>query len=738
MNVEGVLSTKEKIGYGLGDTASNLYFQMFINFLLFFYTDVFGIPAAVAGVLFMVSRFWDAVNDPIMGIIADRTNTKWGKFRPYLLWMMLPLVIIGVLTFTTPDFSLQGKIIYAYVTYVLMMMAYTAINIPYSALLGVLSPHSKQRTSASTYRFVLAFAGAFIVQGATLPLVNSLGHQDQGISLSGGIVRIEEVDTRTSRIILEADDGYHKTSQEFLVKINRAGDRPPVVHHPVGDMALDQGFGTKRIVLGDVFHSTHGDRLLYEAASSEIGVVETAVASDSVLILTEKGPGISRITLTAFDEHHGMKDHGFTIKINETGNDPPVLTEGIPDRTYDLKSGRQMVDLSKHFADRDGDRLDFRASSKDNAVALADIAGNEAVLEIRKTGISEVIITAIDGRGGSATDSFHVEVESGENDPPAISNSFDNIELNEGFGEHAVDVSEAFIDPEGEDLTYSVRKVDVAKGFQYTLVIYGVLACILFYLTFVLTTERVQPSKDQQTSLKKDLRDLVRNRPWMILLVMSIFTLGYVIIRVGTIMYYFKYYIENELLASLFMVTGTVAVIVGVACTDFLSKRLGKKRLYLIVMGLASVFTMVFYHIPKDQIVLVFAVNIIISFVMAPQAPLLWAMYADTVDYSEWKNGRRATGLIFSAATFSQKFGMALGGGLAGWLLAEFNFQPNVAQSPETLTGIRLMMSYIPVAGTVIAVIAALFYELDDKTMERIEKELAERKANRASGVDRV
>lgn len=738
MSVIDRLSTKEKIGYGLGDTASNLYFQMFINFLLFFYTDVFGIPAAVAGFLFMVTRFWDAVNDPLMGIIADRTNTRWGKFRPYLLWMMLPLVIIGVLTFTTPDLSLQGKIIYAYITYILMMMAYTAINIPYSALLGVLSPHSKQRTSASTYRFVLAFAGAFIIQGATLPLVNSLGHQDKGISLSGSIVRIEEVDTRTSRIILEADDGSHKTSQEFLVKINRAGEAPPAVYHPVGDMVLEQGFGTRRIVLGDVFHSVHGERLLYEAASSESGVVETAVESDSVLILRETGPGISRITLTASDEHWGRKNYGFIVRINETGNEQPVLTEDIPDRTYDLKSGRHTVDLSKYFADRDGDQLGFTASSGENAVASVDIDGNEAVLEIRKPGISEIIITAVDDRGGSATGSFYVKVESGENDPPVIISSFDNIELNEGFGEYVVDVSEAFIDPEGEDLTYSVRKVDVAKGFQYTLVIYGVLACILFYLTFALTTERVQPSKDQQASLKKDLGNLVRNRPWMILLVMSMFTLGYVIIRMGTIMYYFKYYIENELLAALFMVTGTVAVIVGVACTDFLSKRLGKKRLYLIVMGLASVFTIVFYYIPKDQIVLMFTVNIIISFVMAPQAPLLWAMYADTVDYSEWKFGRRATGLIFSAATFSQKFGMALGGGLAGWLLAEFNFQPNVTQSPETLAGIRLMMSYIPVAGTVIAVIAALFYELDDETMERIEKELAERKSNGAPGVEQV
>jgi Na+/melibiose symporter-like transporter len=736
MNLENRLLFKEKFGYGLGDTASNLYFQMFINFLLFFYTDVFGIPAAVAGTLFMISRFWDAVNDPLMGIIADRTNTKWGKFRPYLLWMMLPLAVIGVLAFTTPDLSLEGKIIYAYVTYILMMMAYTAINIPYSALLGVLSPHSKERTSASTYRFVLAFAGAFIIQGATLPLVNFLGHKDRGISLSGGIARIEEVDTRTSRIIIEADDGHQKTSQEFLVKINRAGEGPPVVHQHIGDMVLEQGFGIKRIALEDVFRSPHGDRLVYETTSSEIDVVETAIESDSVLILKEKRTGISMIDLTAFDQHHGKKDYVFTVRINETGNGQPILTDRISDMFYDPEPGRYTVDLLKHFADPNGDILDFMASTGDNTVVSIDIVGKEAVLDIRKAGISEIVITATDGRGGMATGSFNVKVESEGNDPPVVINSFENLELNEGFGEYEVDVSEAFVDPEGVDLTFSVRKVDMAKGFQYTLAIYGVLACLLFYLTFALTNERVTPSKDQDTSLKKDLGNLVRNRPWMILLVMSMFTLGYIIVRMGTILYYFKYYIENELLASLFMVTGTIAVIAGVACTEYLSKMLGKKRLYLIVMGLASVFTIVFYHIPKDHIVIVFIVHIIISFVMAPQAPLLWAMYADTVDYSEWKNGRRATGLIFSAATFSQKFGMALGGGLAGWLLAKFNFQPNMAQSSETLTGIRLMMSYIPVVGTFIAIIAALFYELDDKTMERIEKELAERKANRSSRLD--
>lgn len=436
----------EKVGYGLGDTASNLYWTIFVSFLMFFYTDVFGISAAAAGTMFMLTQFWDAVNDPLMGIVADRTNSKWGKFRPYLIWASGPLAIIGVLTFITPDLSPAGKLVYAYVTFTLIKMAYTAVNIPYSALLGVLSPSTQVRTGISTYRFVLAFAGMFLVQGLTLPLVKLFG------------------------------------------------------------------------------------------------------------------------------------------------------------------------------------------------------GGNQAL------------------------------------------------------------------------------------GFPITMAVYGVLAIGLFYITFATTKERVQPMAGQKTTLKKDLNDLIHNRPWMILLVMGIFTLGYIIIRSGTIIYYFKYVINNEDQASLFMVLGTAAVIAGVACTQFFSKLLGKKKFYLIVMSLTTILTALFYFIPTDKIVLIYAAHILISFVMAPQAPLLWAMYADTADYSEWKNDRRATGLVFSAATFAQKFGVALGGGLAGWLLALFGFIANQDQSPETLNGIRLMMSFIPAIATVIATVAAIFYELDDKTMKKIELDLLARR----------
>jgi len=169
------LSITEKVGYGLGDTASNLYWKTFEFFLMYFYTDVFGITARSAGTMMLVTRIWDAINDPIVGYLADRTRTSWGRFRPYLIWMALPFAITGCLTFYTPDFSPEGKLVYAYVTYTLVMMAYTAINVPYGALMGVISASSLERTSISTYRFVAAFCGGIVVQYFTQDLVSYFG-----------------------------------------------------------------------------------------------------------------------------------------------------------------------------------------------------------------------------------------------------------------------------------------------------------------------------------------------------------------------------------------------------------------------------------------------------------------------------------------------------------------------------------------------------------------------------------
>lgn len=176
-----MLSVKEKVAYGLGDTASNIVFQTVMLFLAFFYTDIFGISPAVVGTMFIVVRVLDAITDPLMGGLADRTNTKWGKFRPYLLWLAVPFGLISVLAFTTPDLGEDGKVYYAYATYALLMMAYTAINIPYSALGGVLTADPKQRVSVQSYRFVFGMLGGLIVTAATLPLVQFFGKGDKAL-----------------------------------------------------------------------------------------------------------------------------------------------------------------------------------------------------------------------------------------------------------------------------------------------------------------------------------------------------------------------------------------------------------------------------------------------------------------------------------------------------------------------------------------------------------------------------
>jgi Na+/melibiose symporter-like transporter len=166
---------REKIGYSLGDGSANLVFQMMMMFQLFFYTDVFGIKATAAGMILLFARVFDAFIDPLAGILSDRTNTRWGKYRPWILWTALPFAVFFVLAFLTPDLSERGKIIYAGVTYTLLMSIYSFNNTPYSSLGGVMTSDIKERTSVSSIRFVTATIATFVVQGLTLPLVSKFG-----------------------------------------------------------------------------------------------------------------------------------------------------------------------------------------------------------------------------------------------------------------------------------------------------------------------------------------------------------------------------------------------------------------------------------------------------------------------------------------------------------------------------------------------------------------------------------
>jgi glycoside/pentoside/hexuronide:cation symporter, GPH family len=173
------LSVLEKIGYSLGDLAANLIFQTLMAFLAFFYTDIYKIPPAKASLVMLIGGVVGACFNLVMGAIADRTNTRWGKFRPWVLWTALPFGVISLMAFSTPDFSEGGKVAYAFITYFLLVLVYSANNLPYSALSGVLTGDMKERNSLSSYRFVAVMVAQFIIQVLLLPLALSLGHGDK-------------------------------------------------------------------------------------------------------------------------------------------------------------------------------------------------------------------------------------------------------------------------------------------------------------------------------------------------------------------------------------------------------------------------------------------------------------------------------------------------------------------------------------------------------------------------------
>ena len=175
---------REKIGYGFGDMSSSMFWKIFSYYLPFFYSNVFGLSLADAGLLMLITRVWDAVSDPMMGVIADRTQTRWGKYRPFLLWIAAPFAIAGILLFTTPDMGPTGKLVWAYVTYILMMTVYTAINVPYGAMLGVMTDDSNTKTVFSSYRMFFAYGGSFIALYSWEPLCNWFKSMDCSLAQS--------------------------------------------------------------------------------------------------------------------------------------------------------------------------------------------------------------------------------------------------------------------------------------------------------------------------------------------------------------------------------------------------------------------------------------------------------------------------------------------------------------------------------------------------------------------------
>jgi len=462
---------REKFSYGFGNLASCLYWQTFMLYLTIFYTDVFGIGAAAAGTMIGLSRGTDAFFDPVMGMLADRTRSRWGKFRPFLLWFCVPMAVMGVLTFTVPGLGSSGKLVWAYVTYNALMLIYTAINIPYIALLGVISPRPGDRTTLSSIQFVGAFAGGMIVSATLLPMAR------------------------------------------------------------------------------------------------------------------------------------------------------------------------------------------------------------------------------VGGWLGART---------------------------------------------------------VERGWQLAFALYGAAAVLFFLTTFLNTRERVTPPRAQRTSVLRDLGDLLTNGPWLIVLGTTIAFVLSGALRSSVTAYYFKYYVGPrsltlplflpasaagtqtwawESLVSVFNTSTQLASLAGVIMIPFFARITGRKAavVILMVIGIASVGS--FYFLGPGQLPLIYGLNILGALTGGPLTALLWTFYADTADYAEWKRGRRATGLIFSASIFSQKQGWAIGAWVALAMMQALGFVANTAQTPRSLHGLVLLMSALPAAFAVLALVFVLFYPLSEARMAQIASDLRERRA---------
>ena len=441
------LSFREKFGYGLGDMAANFVFQAMLALQLDFYTHTFGLTAAQAGTLFLVVGLGVACLNPVMGVIADRTTTKWGKFRPWLLWTAVPFGVIGVLTFTTPNLSPSGKIIYAWTTYVLLRLIYTINNVPYASLTAVMTSDPDERNSIASYRQIFANIAGFIVQSLAVLMVAYLGR----------------------------------------------------------------------------------------------------------------------------------------------GND--------------------------------------------------------------------------------------------------------------------------------------------ARGYQLTMGLLSGLSILFFIIAFLSTKERIQPDPQQKTSLAQDLSDLFKNRPWIVLFLATLFYFAAIVIRGNVMLPYFRYVAGNASLFSWFNGFGLASLIAGVACSTAVSKRVGKRLLFMVSMILSAVLATALLFLSPHATVLIIATEVLRQFSFGLSGPILWSMMGDVADYGEWKTGRRASGTVTSAVVFALWAGLAVGGAIAGWLFSLYGFASGAAvQTAHAQTGILLTASVYAGLAFFATAVCLFFYPITRELNQKIANELVERR----------
>ncbi|MDW5287222.1 MFS transporter [Formosa sp. PL04] len=478
------LSVKEKIGYSLGDLAANLVFQTLMTYLAYFYTDIYGLKANDASAIILTVGLIAAFGfNPIMGAIADRTTSKWGKFRPWILFTAVPLGVVAILAFSTPDFDYKGKVIYAVITYTLLLLLYAANNLPYAALSGVITGDMAERNSISSYRFVAVMFAQFFVQVFMLPIIETAGGGDKAVGI-------------------------------------------------------------------------------------------------------------------------------------------------------------------------------------------------------------EIVMTWL-----------------------------------------------------------------------------AVIGTIMLLITFFTTKERIIPNPEQKSSIKEDLGDLFKNKPWVIMLVLTTLVFITLAMKGGSYVYYFENYVneteltlfiqplldslsaiginffgENPVSAGfgLFNAGGIIFMIVGITLSKKFADKYGKRDVFKIALFISTLFIIAFYFFSAKSVELIFLSQILHGFFYGLTIPLLWAMIADVADYSEWKNNRRATAIIFSAMMIGLKGGLSIGSSLVTWILGLYGYITKeaavagelIVQPESAIQGTRMLVSIFPAIPFLIGILLLFFYEINKSMEVKIEFDLKERRTN--------
>lgn len=749
--MKNYLPFREKIAYGFGDLASVLYWQTFMLYFTFFYTDIFLMPAAAAATMFLLSRLFDGFNDPIMGIIADRTNTKWGKFRPYLLWFCVPFAFAGVLTFTVPDFGQEGKMIWAYSTFILIMVLYTVINIPYTSLLGVISPNSAERTTVSSVKFIFAFAAGIIISATLLPMTQYLGKDDESImaaEIQNESIIINEQKRGVSTFLITAkDDNGASTLHEIRFTVVPNDNNTPRILQKPKDIITQKDFDDITIYCPEIFYGTVHSNFTYQISNSNPELISCEIIQDSIVKISKKSNqeyGSAHITLIAKDTKWGETTTTFTMSVTDSTNSFPIVIDKTNTQTLPVGFEEYSLDISKLFVDENNDELVYSASSS-NPEILNPTITNTSTLELTelKSGVADITITADDLKGGRTNHTIRFFITNPNNNAPFVIEKETGFEALEGFKSDTLALSNFFYDIENDAVSYELVVVNEAKGWSRFFMIIGIAAIIFFLIAFKGTKERVQPPKEQTSSIKKDLWQLITNGPWLILLATTITFILFVAVRGSVTVHYFKYIIGHQILdlpffgertydfnvlTSIYNTLGQISSLVGVFAVGWLAKLFGKIKVFIAFFIIAIISTAGVFFLTADNLGLIYFLQFTGSFTGGPLSVLLWAMYADIADYSEWKNGRRATGLIFSASTMSQKIGWAVGAFVALTLMAQVGFEPNQLQTEESTRGLLSLFTLIPAGIGVISILIILFYPLNDSRVKVMENDLMTRR----------